>query len=840
MADTSIGKAYVQIVPTAKGITNDVENLLSDGVEKGGETAGKSFGTKMLGALGKLGIAAAVAKTFSDSISEGAKLQQSFGGLETLYGDAADAAKEYAYEAAAMGISANDYAEQAVSFGAALKSAFGGDTEKAVEAANTAIMDMTDNAAKMGTPIESIQNAYQGFAKGQYNMLDNLKLGYGGTKSEMERLLKDASALSGVEYNIDNLGDVYDAIHVIQEDLGLTGVAADEAKTTFEGSMGAMKAAAANVLGNLALGENISQDLKFLGSTIKTFLVGNLLPMIGNVVKTLPSVLAEIPSFIGDLLPDLVAGAADIVVNLAQGIIDNVPVFVASIGQMFSSIWSAVTNIDWSAVGSTIVGLISSAWEALKTTAQTIWDTVVGIFTGDVEFPDLAGLAYTAWNTLITLASTIWEAVKGWFTTTFTWPNISNAAKLVWEKLVEVAETIWTDVKGWFTKTFRFPSLSQGATEVWNALINVASGIWNSIVSAFTALFDFPSLSHAAYEAWNGLITLASTIWDSIVSWFTSTFEFPSLDEIAQAAWDGLTGIAQGIWDGIAGIFGGWGADFSLAGITEEQATQAWNTLTTAAGTIWDGIKTTFSSFEITWPDFGALAQGALDGLKSAAEGVWNWVKGLFSGDEDNEAVKQVQGSTSEMAAALADAQLQISDVDVTSIQTANEFVKQTVLGWMNIFSGMKNWMVLPTVDTKSLQATSQVISSWISTWKRQMNFTWTLPTPHGYLPSFSVSMHEASSSDGSTKANYPVFSKSLQWFAKGGIFDAPTVIGVGDAPSPEAVVPLDMMWRQMGKELDEHAQSGNNFYFTINESENAKRTAHEVAYILKQELRMA
>ena len=837
MADTSIGKAYVQIVPTAKGITNDVENLLSDGVEKGGETAGKSFGTKMLGALGKLGIAAAVAKTFSDSISEGAKLQQSFGGLETLYGDAADAAKEYAYEAAAMGISANDYAEQAVSFGAALKSAFGGDTEKAVEAANTAIMDMTDNAAKMGTPIESIQNAYQGFAKQNYTMLDNLKLGYGGTKSEMERLLKDAQEISGVEYDIDNLGDVYEAIHVIQTDLGLTGVAAEEAATTFSGSFGAMKAAAANVLGNLALGENISQDLKFLGSTIKTFLVGNLLPMIGNVVKTLPSVLAEIPSFIGDLLPDLVAGAADIVVNLAQGIIDNVPVFVASIGQMFSSIWSAVTNIDWSAVGSTIVGLISSAWDALKSTAQTIWDTVVGIFTGDVEFPDLAGLAYTAWNTLITLASTIWEAVKGWFTTTFTWPNISNAAKLVWEKLVEVASTVWENVKSALTKAFKFPSLTQAAQDVWQGLENVASTIWENIKSALTAVFNFPSLTRLAYDAWNGLITLASTIWESIKSWFTSTFKFPSLDEIAKAAWDGLTGIAQGIWDGIKGVFSGWGSDFSLAGITEEQASQAWNTLTTAATDIWDGIKDIFSSFEITWPDFGKLAQGALDGLKSAAEGVWNWVKGLFSGDEDNEAVKQVQGSTSEMAAALADAQLQISDVDVTSIQTANEFVKQTVLGWMNIFSGMKTWMILPTVDTKSLQATSQVIASWINTWKRQMKFSWTLPTPHGYLPSFSVTMKEAG--DGTTKTSYPVFSKSLQWFAKGGIFDAPTVIGVGET-RPEAVVPLDTMWRQMSREFDEHSQGGNNFYFTINESENAERTAHEVAYIIKRELRLA
>ena len=174
MADTSIGKAYVQIIPKAEGISGKMEKLLGGGAEESGKNAGVSFGKKLIGGLAKVGIGAAVVKIFKDSVAEGANLQQSFGGLDTLYGDASDTMKQYAYEASQMGISANDYAEQAVSFGAALKSAFGGDTAAAAEAANMAIMDMTDNAAKMGTPIESIQNAYQGFAKGQYNMLDNL------------------------------------------------------------------------------------------------------------------------------------------------------------------------------------------------------------------------------------------------------------------------------------------------------------------------------------------------------------------------------------------------------------------------------------------------------------------------------------------------------------------------------------------------------------------------------------------------------------------------------------------------------------------------------------------
>jgi hypothetical protein len=236
---TELGKAYVQIIPSAKGISGSISESLGGETEKAGKSAGLNLAGAIKGAIAAAGIGTAI----KSALDAGGDLQQSFGGLETIYGEAAEAAKKYSTEAVKAGISANDYAEQAVSFGAALKQAYGGDTTKAMEAANTAILDMTDNAAKMGTPIENIQNAYQGFAKQNYTMLDNLKLGYGGTKQEMERLLEDATKLSGVEYDMSNLGDVYDAIHVIQEDLGLTGVAAKEASSTFTGSLAAMKAA---------------------------------------------------------------------------------------------------------------------------------------------------------------------------------------------------------------------------------------------------------------------------------------------------------------------------------------------------------------------------------------------------------------------------------------------------------------------------------------------------------------------------------------------------------------------------------------------------------------------
>ena len=344
MAD--IGKAYVQIIPKAEGISGKIENLIKPGAtaagQKAGSDSGKGFGEGFKKMIAGLAIGATVTAGLKSALEEGGKLQQSYGGLETIYGDAASAAKKYAAEAAKAGISANSYAEQAVSFGAGLKQAFGGDTTKAVEAANTAIMDMTDNAAKMGTPIESIQNAYQGFAKSNYTMLDNLKLGYGGTKSEMERLLADAQKISGVEYNIDNLGDVYDAIHVIQGELGLTGVAAEEASTTFSGAFGAMQAAGKNLLANLALGQDVGPAMTSFVQTVGTFLFNNLIPMLANVGKSIPqaigtAITAAAPQ-IATAMPAMLEQGKNLLMSIATGIVESIPDLAATAGEIITSL----------------------------------------------------------------------------------------------------------------------------------------------------------------------------------------------------------------------------------------------------------------------------------------------------------------------------------------------------------------------------------------------------------------------------------------------------------------------------------------------------------------------
>lgn len=360
---TELAKAYVQIIPSAEGIKGKITEALGGEASAAGDAAGKSFGNNMVGMLKKVLVAAGIGKAIKESIDQGAALQQSMGGIETLFKDNADTMKQYAADAyKTAGMSANEYMETATGFAASLLQGLGGDTAQAAEIANTAIIDMSDNANKMGTSMESIQNAYQGFAKQNYTMLDNLKLGYGGTKSEMERLLADAQKISGVEYNIDNLSDVYEAIHVIQGELGITGTTAQEAASTLSGSMASMKSAFTNVLGNLALGEDIGPSLDGLFDSVFTFLTGNLVPMVANIIKGLPQALSSTLSAAIQLLniasnnaDEIVKMGVEIVSELVTGLIEAAPYLLEAAVRLVAALGSALLNTDWAAVANNLM-----------------------------------------------------------------------------------------------------------------------------------------------------------------------------------------------------------------------------------------------------------------------------------------------------------------------------------------------------------------------------------------------------------------------------------------------------------------------------------------------------
>ena len=340
--NNTVARAYVQIVPSAEGIKGSITSALGGEASSAGTKLGSMLSTGVKASLvaGVAGLGAII----GGALTEGGALEQSIGGVETLFKDSASdviAAANNAYKTA--GVSANSYMEQVTSFSATLLQGLGGDTEAAASYADKAIVQMADNANKMGTSMESIQYAYQGFAKDNYTMLDNLKLGYGGTQAEMARLINDSGVLGdSIEVTAETVKDVpfssiIDAIQVIQDNLGITGTTAKEAATTLTGSFASVKAALSNVLAGLTLGQDLGPALNGLASTLTTFLTGNLIPAIYNILSALPGALV---TFITTLGPQLAAGLSTIVPqmmttgaqmlqSLSAGLVQGIPNFLA-------------------------------------------------------------------------------------------------------------------------------------------------------------------------------------------------------------------------------------------------------------------------------------------------------------------------------------------------------------------------------------------------------------------------------------------------------------------------------------------------------------------------------
>lgn len=380
---TELAKAYVQIVPSADGIKGSITQALggeaSTAGDSAGEHAGSSFISKIKGMIAAAGIGAAV----KQALSYGADLEQSIGGIETLFGTGGNSIEEYAAQVGksveeisgeyeklknseetmlayadqaykTAGLSANDYMQTVTGFAASLKQSTGDDMEALTSAANQAVIDMADNANKMGTEMASIQNAYQGFAKQNYTMLDNLKLGYGGTKEEMERLLADASQISGIEYNLDNLADVYAAIHVIQNQLGITGTTAKEAATTFSGSLASMKSAGQNLIAKLTLGEDIGPSLQALRDSVFTFVADNLIPMVGNLLNGIPEMAQGIISMTIQALNigkrnagDILQMGVDIITELTSALISSTPYLIEGVWNLLTAFGEALLSFEW-------------------------------------------------------------------------------------------------------------------------------------------------------------------------------------------------------------------------------------------------------------------------------------------------------------------------------------------------------------------------------------------------------------------------------------------------------------------------------------------------------------
>ena len=501
---TELAKAYVQIIPSAEGIQGRIRKEL----EPEADSAGSSFGGEMVGMIKKVIATAAIGKALSASISEGAALEQSLGGIETLFKDSADKVKANAAKAyQTAGMSANDYMELTTSFSASLLSSLAGDTSKAADVADMAMVDMSDNANKMGTNMEDIKNAYQGFAKQNYTMLDNLKLGYGGTKSEMERLLADAQKISGVEYNIDNLSDVYSAIHVIQGQLDITGTTAKEAATTISGSFNQMKAAAKNVMGEIAL--DVGPALNELANTIITFAVGNLLPAVWNVISALPSAIV---TFVTALGPQLFAAVSGLIPQIVSGITTGIPTLYQSAMQLMDQF-----NI----------GIQEQLPTLLQKGVDFISNIVNGILQNLPQVITMAGNVITYFvNTIISMLPTV----------------LSAGARLLLRLVNGIINNLPQITQAAVTAIVRFvASIGQNLPQILQSGITIIAKLEAGLIRAIPNLVgQIPAIISAIVNAFT------SQNWGSI-----------GINIISGIA-SGLRSAAHMLWDAVKGVLGGF------------------------------------------------------------------------------------------------------------------------------------------------------------------------------------------------------------------------------------------------------------------------------------------
>lgn len=669
MAD---GKIVIDVTVNDKEVKSardSIENL-ADSAEQSGSRIGT--GLKLaLGAAVATVTAAGVAlgKTISSAITEGADLQQSLGGIETLFKSSAGTVKKYADEAyRTAGLSANAYMENVTSFSASLLQSLGGDTAKAADVANMAMIDMSDNANKMGTNMQDIQNAYQGFAKQNYTMLDNLKLGYGGTQEEMKRLLADAQKLTGVKYDINNLSDVYNAIHAIQENLDITGTTAKEAAETFSGSFAAMKAAASNVLGKMALGQDIRPALNDLAETTSTFLLGNFLPMVINILKALPEAVATPFSSAG---PMILQVGKEFIGNLAKGMNGDSPINsgaflwikdaikwisldlqnlsfqiqdrVGKIKAVFQSVLQGIQPII-TKVSAIISGWATAISAVLSYAIPIAIDIVLGVFDKLQQF--LLPLFDTIVDAFWTVSSTVTEAILNNVV-----PALQNfmdyisqnkgvidlltgaivavgGAFLAFRGYLAITDLI-NNVKGAIdtlkvsfgllktamaTNPFGLIALAIGAlVGVIIYLWNTNEGFKNAVITAWNAIQAFMQPIITA------IVSFVQSIWGGLVTWWNENQQL-------------ILTTVQTVWGAIQIVFATIMGSIELVITTVLTAIQVfWNTwgsaITAVVRVMWAAIKSIFQS---TLNTIMTIVSGVMKQIQTIINTVMGVIQGII------------------------------------------------------------------------------------------------------------------------------------------------------------------------------------------------------------------
>lgn len=499
-----VGEAVIKLVYDGKQAKVQLDKFAqehSNALAKIGNIA-KGAGKTIAIGLGA-GLAAtkfAIGTVTAAAVGQYKQFEQLQGGIETLYGNSADIMMENAQKAyKTAGMSANKYMETATSFAASLVQSLGGDTRKAASYADRAIQDMSDNANKMGTDISAIQNAYQGFAKQNFTMLDNLKLGYGGTRGEMQRLLADAEKISGKKFDISSYADITEAIHIIQQEMKITGTTADEAGRTIEGSLNATKAAWQNLVTGLAdpnadigkLIDNLVTSLFGDGTSSNLGLFGNALPAVQRamegIAKALPNLMNKItkrlPELVKNVLPPLVNATVQLFIALVDMFPVILPILTDGLTQLIvalipyiPTILGAIFNAIIQAVGTLLVQIGGMIAPWLQGLANNIWEWFNGLFTSIGNF--FADFADGASKAIADFANGFWQAienVKNWFA------SIPAFFANIFGKITGLFKSIGTKIGETVSGAFK---------AVVNGILSFIEGFLNTPIDAINGLLD--------------------------------------------------------------------------------------------------------------------------------------------------------------------------------------------------------------------------------------------------------------------------------------------------------------------------------------------------------------
>lgn len=467
----------------------------------------------------------AVAGLVTASVNAYAEYEQLVGGVDTLFKSSSQKLQSYAdiaYKTA--GMSANEYMNTVTSFSASLLQSLGNDTEKATEYANQAVIDMSDNANKMGTSMESIQYAYQGFAKQNYTMLDNLKLGYGGTKEEMERLLEDASKLSGIEFDISSFADVTQAIHVIQENMGIAGTTAKEASTTIQGSLNSVKGAWENLLVGMTnpnadfdtLIQNLVDSIATAGENLLPAIEQALIGVSELIDSLFPLIAQKIPDLIVQVLPQLISAGTGIVTSLVTGIQQNLPALVQGAIQIVTQLLTTLLSLlpqllDMGVqilmqlvigIGQALPELIPQAVNAVTTIVENLIDNIDLIIEAGMQL--LIGLAEGLINAIPQLIEKIPIIIDKLLNAII--ENLPKLVEMGVELVVKLAVGL---VQAIPTLVGKIPQLISSVLNAIGKLPGMVIDIGKNIVQGI----------------WNGISGAASWLWNKITGWCSSIFD---------------------------------------------------------------------------------------------------------------------------------------------------------------------------------------------------------------------------------------------------------------------------------------------------------------------------